>query len=138
MVATSRSALVGSLAAAVMMVSLGVAVPASGAATVRSASPSAFCTTIYTYHATTPTGTNYANYRKWAKSYLGFYQKLASEAPNSKTKKVLNEIVTVLKYESSQKNLKALGLYVVKNQKYWVKASKSLAASIISCAKSLA
>jgi hypothetical protein len=138
MVATSRSALVGSLAAAAMIVSLGVAVPASGAATVRSASPSAFCSTVYTYHPTAPSGTNYANYRKWAKSYLGFYQKLASEAPNSATKKVLNEIVTVLKYESSQKNVKALGLYVAKNQKYWVKASKSLAAAIITCAKSLA
>ena len=138
MVATSRSALVGSLAAATIMVSLGAAVPASGAATVRSASPGAFCSTIYTYHPTVPSGTNYANYRKWAKSYLPFYKKLTSEAPNTATKKVLNEIVTVLKYESSQKNLKALGLYVAKNQKYWVKVSKSLAAAIISCAKSLA
>jgi hypothetical protein len=34
--------------------------------------------------------------------------------------------------------LKALSTYVVKNQKYWVKASKSLAAAISSCAKSLA
>ena len=68
----------------------------------------------------------------------GLKWKLASEAPNSATKKVLNEIVTVLKYESSQKNVKALGLYVAKNQKYWVKASKSLATAIISCAKSLA
>ena len=121
-----------------MMVSLGAAVPASGAATVRSASPSAFCSTIFTYHPTNPSGTNYASYCKWAKSYLPFYEKLVSEAPNSKTKSVLNEIVTVLKYESSQKSLKALGLYVAKNQKYWVKASKSLAAAIISCAKSLA
>ena len=121
-----------------MVVSLSAAVPASGAATVRSASPSAFCTTIYTYHPTAPSGTSYSSYRKWAKSYLGFYQKLASEAPNKTTKKVLNKVVTVLKYESSQKNLKALGLYVAKNQKYWVKASKSLAASIVSCAKSLA
>ena len=135
---TSRTALVGSLAAAVMMVSLGVAVPASGAATVRSASPSAFCSTIYTYHPTTPSGTNYASSRKWAKSYLPFYKKLTSEAPNSATKKVLNEIVTILKYESNQTSLKALSTYVVKNQKYWVKASKSLAAAISSCAKSLA
>jgi len=137
MVATSRSALVGSLAAAAMVVSLSAAVPASGAATVRSASPSAFCTTIYTFHPTAPSGTNYSNYRKWAKSYLPFYKKLASEAPNTATKKVLNEIVTVLKYESTQKNLKSLGLYVAKNQKYWVKASKSLATAIVSCAKSL-
>ena len=71
-------------------------------------------------------------------SYLPFYKKLTSEAPNSATKKVLNEIVTILKYESNQTNLKALSTYVVKNQKYWVKASKSLAAAISSCAKSLA
>src|SRR5665213_2749542 len=138
MMTISRTALVGSLVAAVMMVSLGVMVPSSGAATIRSASPSAFCTTIYTFHATAPTGTNSNSYRTWAKTNLSFYKKLASEAPNAKTKKVLNELVTILKYEASQKDMKALSKYIVKNQKYWVKASKSFATAIITCAKSLA
>lgn len=138
MMTTSRTALVGSLAAAVMMVSLGVMVPSSGAATIRSASPSAFCTTIYTFHATAPTGINYASYRKWAKANLSFYKKLASEAPNTKTKKVLNELVTILKYEAKQKNLKALAKYIAKNQKQWANGWKAFAGAVLSCAKSLA
>lgn len=137
MVTTSRTAFAGTLAAAVMMVSLGMAVPTSGATTLRYASPSAFCTTIYSYHATAPTGTNSNSYRTWAKTNLPFYKKLASQAPSAKTKKVLNELVTILKYEARQKNLKALGKYIVKNQVQWANGSKAFAASVLACAKSL-
>jgi hypothetical protein len=138
MVTIPRSAFAGTLAAAVMMVSLGVAVPTSGATTLRYASPSAFCTTIYSFHGTAPTGTNYNAYPKWAKTNLSFYKKLASQAPNAKTKKVLNELVTILKYEAKQKNLKTLGKYIAKNQKQWSNGWKAFAGAVLSCAKSLA
>ena len=138
MVTTARTALAGTIAAAVMTVGLGAASPSGAATTLRYASPSAFCTTIYSYHVKPPTGANYSSYRAWAKANLGFYQKLASEAPNGKAKTALKEIVTILKYEASAKNLKSLGKYVVKNQKSWVNFSKSLASAIINCAKSLA
>ena len=133
-----RATLAGTVAAAVMSLSLGAALPSGASTTMRYASPSAFCTTIYTYHVKPPTGTNYSSYRAWAKANVGFYQKLASEAPNGKAKTALNEIVTILKYESTATNLKSLSKYVVKNQKYWVNFSKALASAIIDCAKSLA
>ena len=138
MLTSSRAAFAGTLAAAVMMVSLGVAVPTSGATTLRYASPSAFCTSIYSFKGTPPTGTNYNAYPAWAKTNLPFYKKLASEAPNAKTKKVLNELVTILKYEASQKNLKALGTYIAKHQKQWTNGWKAFAGAVLACAKSLA
>ena len=138
MVTIPRSAFAGTLAAVVMMVSLGVAVPTSGATTLRYASPSAFCKTIYSFHGTAPTGTNYNAYPTWAKTNLPFYKKLASQAPNAKTKKVLNELVTILKYEAKQKNLKALGKYIAKNQVQWANGWKAFAGAVLSCAKSLA
>lgn len=121
------------VAASALVLSVGVA----GAATHVEASSSAFCKTILSFHAKEPTGTSYSSYQKWAKAYLPFWQKLASEAPSGATKTVLNELVTVVKYEASAKNYKALGAYYLAHQKQWTAGWKAFAKDIVSCATSL-
>ena len=131
------TSLVGGLvAASLMAVSLGAVTPA-GASTTRDASSSAFCTTLISYHWTAPSSANYTKYKAWVKQALPFYEKLASEAPNTATKNVLNEVVTVLKAYESSGSLSAFALDQAKYQKQWIAGSKALAAAIISCAKSL-
>lgn len=78
---------------ATLVVSLGVSTPSSSAL-----GTSAFCKTMFTYKPVAPpTKISTASYQKWAKTALPFYEKLDSEAPNAKTKTILNEIVTILK-----------------------------------------
>jgi hypothetical protein len=130
MVVTTKTALAGTVAA-VMLVSLGVAVPSSSAL-----GTSAFCQTIFTYKPIKPPSTfTTTTYHAWAKSYLPFYEELASEAAKSSTKKVLTEIVTVLKYEANAKSLTSLEKYVATNQTTWTNDAKALANAIIACAK---
>jgi len=136
-VARTRTSITASGAAAILVLSLGVAVAPSGASSSYvSASPSAFCTSIISYHAKAPSGTNYASYRSWAKTNLPFFQKLASQAPNAASKTVLNELATIIKYEASTSNYKALGAYLVKNKTQWANGWKAFAAAVLNCAKS--
>lgn len=117
---------------------MGVGTQGASASSYKSASSSAFCTTIYTYHpSSVPSVTNLKSYRKWAASLEPFYETLASEAPNAATKSVLNEVVVVLKYYVSSSNLAKLDASVLKYHAQWTKGSKALAAAIVSCAKSL-
>lgn len=133
----AKVAVATTVAASIMMFSLGVAVPSSGASTrIVSASPSAFCQTIISYHPKTPTGTNYKTYQTWAKSALPFFQKLANTAPKATAKKVLNQFVTVIKHLKSS-NYKAYGAYLAANQAKWVNGWKAVTAALVSCAKSL-
>lgn len=132
LVAATKLAVASGVMLCTLVVSLGVAVPSSSAA-----SNSAFCKTILTYE------TNYASkatpptsikaYSKWAKSLLPFYETLASEAPSG-TKVVLDEVVTVLKYESSQSSLTKLQAYVAANTKAFANATKALVKAIVACA----
>jgi len=134
----ARGAIGGVLASAVLLVSVGVGTQGASASSYKSASSSAFCTTIYTYHpSSVPSVTNLKSYRKWAASLEPFYETLASEAPNAATKSVLNEVVVVLKYYVSSSNLAKLDASVLKYHAQWTKGSKALAAAIVSCAKSL-
>jgi hypothetical protein len=117
---------------------MGVSTQAASASSYKSASSSAFCTTIYTYHpSSVPSATNLKSYKKWAAALEPFYEKLASEAPNAATKSVLNEVVVVLKYYVSSSSLAKLDASVLKYHAQWTKGSKALAAAIVSCAKSL-
>ncbi len=130
-VATSRTALASGVVLATLVVSLGVSVPSSSAL-----GTSAFCNTMFTYKPVgPPTKITTASYKKWAKTLLPFYEKLDSEAPNAKTKVILDEIVTILKYEASSTSLKGLESYIFTNHKKFAKSSVALAQAIVACAK---
>ncbi len=129
-------ALVASLVAASFL-SMGLAVVPAGATRQLSASESAFCKTLLGFHAKEPTGTSYKNYQTWAKTYLPFWEKLASEAPSSGSKQVLNELVTILKYYATSKNLSSLGAYAAAHEVQWANGWKAFAKDVESCAVSL-
>lgn len=132
---TKSKAIVGSaVVATTLILSLGVGIPSSGAAS------SAFCSTLVSWAKnppkSPPASINTGAYRTWAKQYIPFYSKLASEAPNGKTAKILNEVVTILKAYESASNLKALQADVVKNSSQWATDARALAGAVISCATS--
>jgi hypothetical protein len=136
--ARARGVIGGVLASAVLLVSMGVSTSVASASSITSASPSAFCTTIFSYHASAvPSPTNLKSYKAWAKSLEPFYEKLASEAPNAATKSVLNEVVVVLKYYVSSSSITKLDSSVAKYSAKWAAGAKALSKAIISCAKSL-
>lgn len=121
-----------------LLAATGIGVPGASAASVKSASPSAFCTTIFTYKPSTiPNPKDVSSYRAWAKSLEPFYESLASEAPNAATKAVLNEVVVVLKYYASSTSVTKLDASVLKYQAKWKAGAKALASAIVSCAKTL-
>jgi len=129
-VASSRTALASGVVLATLVVSIGVSVPSSSAL-----GTSAFCKTMFTYKPVgPPTKITTASYQKWAKTLLPFYEKLDSEAPNAKTKVILDEIVTILKYEASSSSLKSLETYIAKNHAHFAKSSIALAQAIVACA----
>ena len=128
---------VASLATSVALVlSLGVGVAPSGASTMKSASPSAFCTTLLSFSKIKqPATTNATTYRKWIKAYLPTWEKLAAEAPAS-SRKVLGEVVVILKYEQNTTNALKMEAYVTKNTKAWTNGWKAFATDAISCVTS--
>jgi hypothetical protein len=131
-----RGAVGAALATVVLLVSMG-ATPAS-ASSYRSASSSAFCTTIFTYHPTVaPSPKNLKSYKAWAKALEPFYEQLASEAPNAATKAILSEVVVVLKYYVSSSSITKLDASVLKYQAKWAAGAKALAKAVESCAKTL-
>jgi site-specific recombinase len=87
-------------------------------------------------HPTPPTSISTTAYHAWAKAYLPLYEKLASNAPNASTKKLLNAVVTVLKYEAGANSLAKLEKYIGENEKEYAAGAKALASAIISCASS--
>jgi hypothetical protein len=118
------------MVAATLVVSLGVAVPSSSAS-----GTSSFCTTIKTYKPVNPpTSIKTSSYHAWAKTLLPFYEKLASEAPNAKTKNELNELVTILKYEANSTSLTGLESYIAANGVKYANGLKALVSSLMSCA----
>ncbi len=137
---TSRGArlqrlLAGGLVSATMGIAIGLG--PSGVST-ASASMSPFCKTLTSFHPRTPpTGSNYRVYRTWAKTYLPFFQRLAAEAPNASTKTVLNEMIQIMKYESSLGTAKAYAAYVATHSAAWAKGWKSFAGAVMSCVTSM-
>lgn len=131
LVASSRTLLASGVVVSTMIISLGVSVPSSSAL-----GTSAFCKTMFTFKPVSPpTKISTTSYRKWAKATLPFYEKLDSEAPNAKTKTILDEIVTILKYEASSTSLKGLETYILANHKNFAKSSIALAQAIVACAQ---
>lgn len=129
---TARSA----LAAATLFAALTISLGAASSSSALGSSP--FCKTLFTWEtedaskATPPT--SYADYSAWAKELIPFYEKLAAEAPNATTKSTLNEVVTILKYESKKLSISALETYVSANKAKWEAGTKALAKAIENCA----
>ncbi len=117
-----------------LVVPLGIGVEGSGAA-------SAFCSTLRTWETNPPkappSGFTTAAYHAWAKSYLPLYEKLASEAPNAKTKTILNDVVTILKDYASASSIQKLEADAAANAKGYEQDAQALAQAVISCAGSL-
>jgi hypothetical protein len=119
------------------LLTLGTGAVGAGASTQRLATESAFCHTLLSFHSHAPTGTTYSSYQKWAKTYLPFWEKLASEAPSSGSRRVLNELVTILKYEANSANYKSLGAYIASHQTQWIAGWKAFTKDITNCALSM-
>lgn len=124
-------------AAAAAAAALALAAPVAGASSHATASESAFCHTILTFHSKAPTGTSFTTWQKWAKTYLPFWQKLASQAPSKGSKAVLNELVSIVKYEANAKNYTQIGAYVAAHQKWWTNGWAAFAKDVEGCAAAL-
>jgi hypothetical protein len=138
-VAASRTAIAGVVAAGALVISMGVAVPTSGAAGTYSASEAAFCKTLIGFSAiyakdATPVGTGLTAYHAWAKKLIPLYEQLAAEAPNATTQKLLGEIVTILKDYDTAGSLSKLQKFELANHATYLKGTKALVAAITGCA----
>lgn len=126
------------MASAVLLATLGFGVSGASASSL-SASESAFCKTIFTYHPTTvPNPKNFSTYRAWARALIPFYEKLASEAPTSAAKAEFNEIVVILKLYANSASFTKLDAAVLKYHAKWQAGAQAIAAAVEACAKSLA
>jgi hypothetical protein len=127
----TRATLAGAVMLGTVVLSLSVAVPSS------SAGESAFCKSILSFQSkyaskeTPPTSIK--GYKGWAKEFVPLYETLASEAPNDASKTVLNEIVTILKYESTATSATKLETYIEANQAKFEAGDKALAKDIEGC-----
>ena len=64
------------------------------------------------------------------------FQKLASEAPTGAAKATLNELVTVLQYESKTTSKFKMGIYIATHSKQFASGYKELAKAFMNCATS--
>lgn len=118
--------------------SLGAAaVPVgAGASEIISASPSQFCSTLLSFHPKAPTNSmNWTGYRVWAKSVLPTFEKLAATAPNAGTKELMNQLVALLKFDASAKNLQGYATYWRTHITHWEHDWQQFALADISCVK---
>jgi len=134
LVASTSAALAGAVVLGTLVISLGVAVPSS------TAGESAFCTTLFTFvekyevKYAAPKGLTTGDYKAWAKVWLPFYEKLASEAPNKASMTELNYVVVILKYYTTAKSLTGLEGYIAANHIKFEKGTKALANAVKGCA----
>ncbi len=127
-----RMLIAGSVVATALLVPLSLSAPGAGAL-----STSPFCTALFSWaehQPPTPTTLTLTGYRAWAKALAPYYEKMASVAPNAKTKTVLNDLVVVLKAYANYKSLSKLSAYEAAHHKAFEADVKSLAASIKACA----
>jgi|GEM_PF-1246330 len=122
-----------------LVASVGALASPSGANTVKFAAPSPFCKTLLSFSSMkgAPSTANLTTYRHWIAVYLPKFETLDSQAPNASVKRVLDEIVAVLKSESSLTSAVKLQHYIVKNQKQWTNDWKVFATSAMSCVSSM-
>jgi hypothetical protein len=88
--------------------------------------------TKYASKAAAPT--TLKDYKAWAKFLLPFYETLASEAPNDASKATLNEVVKILKYESTDSSIPSLEKYIGANSVKFDNGAKTLGKDIAACA----
>ena len=114
-------------ATTVLLVSLGVA-PSVG-----SAAPNPFCQAMISVHPQPPTGTDYASYRTFAKKYLKYYEKLDARAPNASVRRLLNQVIAIMKVEAATSNRARLVAYVSAKQVLWNQEWTLFVKSVVSC-----
>jgi hypothetical protein len=127
-----RAALAALATTTVLLVSLGVE-PSVGATAWRTAAPNPFCQAMISVHPQPPTGTDYASYRTFAKTYLKYYEKLDSRAPNASVKRLLNQVIAIMKVEAATSNRARLAAYVSAKQVLWYQEWTLFVKSIVSC-----
>jgi hypothetical protein len=140
MLVSARTAAAGVITAGILVFSMGVGVPSSGAARYTSANEASFCKTLIGFAVkfrtdAAPTGATLTDYHAWVKKIIPLYEELAAEAPNAQTKTLLNDVVTILKDYGSATSLSKLGAFEAKNEATYLKGTKQLAAAIEGCAK---
>ena len=132
----ARRLAAATLAAATLSVALGAG--AVSASTTQSAAMSPFCKTLTTFHPKSPpAANNYTAYRTWSKQYLPFFQKLASQAPNTATKTLMNDLVQYIKAGANATSAKALGAYLAAHRVQWTKGWKAFISATMACVTSL-
>ena len=111
-------------------VPLGIGVQSSGAS-------SAFCTTLKTWETNPPKAPPSAyttsGYHAWAKTYIPFYEKLAAEAPNATTAKLLNNVVQILKDYANASSIATLERDAATNAKGYEEDAVALEKAVIAC-----
>ena len=131
----SRRLVISVLAPVALLLATVVTAPPSEATALQAASSSAFCKTIAKFAvAQPPVYITISTSHVWAKLYLPSYEKLASEAPTASVKKLLNEVVAVMKYEEKATSVAKLQKYVAANSALWTKSVTQLFQSNIACA----
>lgn len=128
--ARARTSLLGSVASVLIVVSLGA--PA-GASSRPVAAPNPFCQAMIAVHPQPPTGVDYAAYRSFAKRYLAYYEKLDVRAPNVSVRRLLNQVIAIMKVEAATKNSTKLAAYVAAQQVVWFRDWTLFTKSIVSC-----
>jgi hypothetical protein len=127
------AALVGT---AMLLVPLGAAT-ADASSSYRTASPSAFCKTMMSFHPTAPKQGSPTQYRAWIKQYLPYYKKLAAQAPNASVKRIFSTLVVMLTYEYNSTKVTALEQYIAAHRSQWTKDWATFSKDILSCAMSV-
>ncbi len=127
-----RMLVAASVVATALVVPLSLSTPEAGAL-----GTSPFCTALFSWvehQPPTPTKLTLTGYRAWAKALVPYYQKMASVAPNAKTKTVLKDIVVVLKAYGNYTSLSKLSAYEKAHHRAFEADVKSLTAAIKACA----
>lgn len=104
-----------------------------GSATLASASQSAFCHTIFSINIKSPAMTNYKTYRAWAVAYLPTYEKLAAEAPNVSVKRILSQVVVMMKAATKFTSPRVFAAYVATHRTQWESDWLALTRAIGAC-----
>lgn len=122
----------GLVAGALLSASLG-AVPSGAAPTPAWAGTSAYCKTIIAFPKNAPKTTNLKSYQQWARHWLPYWQKAASQAPTSQIKGTLSNLVAILKAEANYKSEAALGAYIATHEGQWASGWSAFVRSLIKC-----
>ena len=107
----------------------------AGASAAELAAPNPFCQAMIATHPQPPTGTDYAAYHMFAKRYLSYYRKLASEAPSAAVKRELTQLISIMKVEAATTSRSRLAAYVDANQVTWASDWTLFARAIVACGK---